>query len=415
MVDKNYEELTHCLICGSRSALIKLFSVDDVSLTGVFPADGDPEPMATPVSIWRCSLCNSIQAGEVVKFDKLFIDYWYRSSTTQSMQSHLKNIVKNKFQSCRSWLDIGSNDGTLLIHAQNYGIKKLCGVEPSSAYDDCLPTIKDYCVNDFFGTKESMRKIQSISERYDIISAISMFYDIADPVSFLKNMKGLLSEHGQIIIEVNYAKDFFEKGNVDMLGQEHLIYYFISTMDSVCQKAGLFINDAYLTDMNGGNITFTISTEEHQTRELTELIMLESNWLKIFDFFQFGLNVSTDFEKLRQKIIHMSKSQSIKILGASTRGALIAQWLKLTPNLIDSAVDLQQNKVGRRIPGTGIKIELDGFASPPDCYLVMPYQFKSEILKRYDKYMQDGGKLMFYRPKMEIYQYKQGNIYRELI
>ena len=415
MAEKKYEELSHCLLCGSEDSLNELFSVESVCLTGFFPAEGAAEPVATPVSIWRCGSCNSVQAGEVVNSEQLFDDYWYRSSTTQSMQKHLKSIVENMGQSYVSWLDIGSNDGTLLNYALEKGFTNVCGVEPSVAYNDCTDNIKKNCVNDFFGTRDCMTKVCKICDKYDVISAISMFYDIAEPISFLHNMKSVLSERGQIIIEVNYAKDFFEKGNVDMLGQEHLVYYFISTMESVCQKAGLFINDAYLTDMNGGNITFKISTDEQKSNELMRLIEAENNWLKEFDFVNFGINVTKDFDRLKSKIVEISKTQSIKILGASTRGALIAQWLQLTPELIDSAVDLQKNKVGRRIPGTGIKIELDGEASSPDCYLVMPYQFKSEILKRYERYMRDGGKLIFYRPVMEIYKYEDGILNSEEI
>ena len=38
----------------------------------------------------------------------------------------------------------------------------------------------------------------------------------------------------------------------------------------------------------------------------------------------------------------------------------------------------------------------------PDYYLVMPWHFKNEILKREKLFMRNGGKLVFPLPKLEI-------------
>ena len=45
-----------------------------------------------------------------------------------------------------------------------------------------------------------------------------------------------------------------------MLGQEHLIFYFIKTFQETIKKVGLHINDAELNEMNGGNIVFMCRT-----------------------------------------------------------------------------------------------------------------------------------------------------------
>ena len=92
-----------------------------------------------------------------------------------------------------------------------------------------------------------------------------MFYDVPEPLSFIEKLRQLLTPEGVIVIEVNYAKSFFERQNVDMLGPEQLIYSFIKTFSNLVNSAGLNVNDAYLTDMNGGNITFTISRSTNET------------------------------------------------------------------------------------------------------------------------------------------------------
>ena len=92
-------------------------------------------------------------------------------------------------------------------------------------------------------------------------------------------------------------------------------------------------------------------------------------------------------------------------MGASTRGALVSQMINLNNETIISAVDLQLNKKGRLIPGTNIEIEYDPEHDIPDCYLVMPYQFKNEIINRYNDFIKAGGELIFYRPRFSIIKF----------
>ena len=403
MNNKNYQNITSCLLCGSTN-LKKIFSVDEVCLTGYFPLKNENDPIKTPVSLVRCTSCNNIQAQELVEPDLMFRDYWYRSSTTGTMKDHLKDIVERIIKPGGVILDIGSNDGTLLDIAEQKGME-VCGVEPSDAFKDAPFNIKQKTVNTFFGSIESDRFFQKTEVRFDVITAISMFYDVAEPLKFIEKARDLLTPDGLMLIEVNYAKSFFERQNVDMLGQEHLIYYFIETFDDLISQADLFINDAYLTDMNGGNITFTISRIDKKSERYQVLANEEKSWMSNFNFENFEEIVRNGFNKFKEKVISLSKSNTIKVLGASTRGAMIIQMLGLDSRIITTAVDLQQNKAGRRISGTDIVIEFDGEHDAPDYYLVMPYQFRTEIISRYLDFMKSGGGLLFYRPTQEVIAY----------
>jgi 2-polyprenyl-3-methyl-5-hydroxy-6-metoxy-1,4-benzoquinol methylase len=399
----NYQNITSCLLCNSTN-LRKIFSVDEVCLTGYFPLKNENDPIKTPVSLVKCTSCNNVQAQELVRADLMFRDYWYRSSTTGTMRDHLKDIVERIIKPEGVILDIGSNDGTLLDIAEQKGMK-VWGVEPSDAIKDAPFNIKEKTVNTFFGSRECDQFLQKTKVKFDVITAISMFYDVAEPLKFIEKARDLLTPDGLILIEVNYAKSFFERQNIDMLGQEHLIYYFIETFSDLISKANLFINDAYLTDMNGGNITFTISRTNKKSEKYLALTNEEKSWMENFNFIKFEKIVREGFNKFKEEVISLSESNTIKVLGASTRGAMIIQMLGLDNKVIATAVDLQQNKVGRRIPGTNIVIEFDGEHDIPDYYLVMPYQFRTEIISRYLDFMKSGGGLLFYRPKQEIITY----------
>tara|TARA_B100001248_G_scaffold248940_1_gene221679 strand:- start:26576 stop:27838 length:1263 start_codon:yes stop_codon:yes gene_type:complete len=400
---EHYKTVKSCFLCHS-SNLQEIFSVNSICLTGYFPLVAEDDPIQTPVSIMRCKSCKNIQARELIDPNLMFQDYWYRSSTTATMRNHLEDIVNRFGSSEGAILDIGSNDGTLLSIAKQKGME-VWGVEPSVAFNDAPIEIQKKTVNALFGSDQCDIFLEKANIKFDLITAISMFYDVSEPLSFIEKLRELLTPEGVIVIEVNYAKSFFERQNVDMLGQEHLIYYFIETFSNLVSSAGLNINDAYLTDMNGGNITFAISRSTDISDRYKSLAKDEAAWMKNFDFEGFGPAVSRGFDMFKEKLISISKTHNVKVLGASTRGAMIIQMLGLDTKTIDSAVDLQKNKVGRRIPGTDIEIEFDADHKAPDYYLVMPYQFRDEIIVRYTDFMKNGGGLLFYRPAQEVITY----------
>lgn len=394
--------ITSCYLCDSSDLKI-IFSTNNICLTGFFPKKDDPDPLATPITLVRCADCYNVQMVERVNPDLMFNDYWYRSSTTNSMKAHLRKHLEN--QPVGSLLDIGCNDGTLMKFADELGFKTV-GIDPSIAVQDADEQVKNNIINDYFNSDSAEECLKKNEDKpFDLITVICTFYDVPTPVDFLRAMKRLLAvPNGRAIVEVNYAKDFFERGNVDMLGQEHLIYYFIKTFKTVCLKAGLYLNDAETNDMNGGNIVFYVSGQMGDTQRLKELEEKEKNFLATFDFNNFQSKMREEFQNFYSTLLKIrSEGKSIKILGASTRGAFIAQYMKLDSILISSAVDLQINKLDRRLPGTDIIIEHQDNHMEPDYYLVMPYQFKDEILKRYKDYMNKGNKLIFYRPIFAIY------------
>lgn len=396
---KNYEIINSCIICQSTDLSV-LFHVGNTCLTGYFPIIEEVDPIATPITLNACNSCGNLQMREKVNPELMFREYWYRSSTTKSMQAHLQKIADNFAIKGANHLDIGCNDGLLMTSMTERGMNSW-GIDPSSAAMEAKPKFPGRISNDFFSKSAVTECFQDSDMKFDLITAISMFYDVPNPVNFLQDVYSMLADGGKAIIEVNYAKSFLERQNIDMLGQEHLVYYFIQTFQSVSTPAGLHITDAYKTDMNGGNITFILQKAPLKTTSrLKKLIEEEQQYLTIFDPKNFQNTVSKSFQVFANELRKLSVSNEVKIMGASTRGAFIAQYLNLNSEVITSAVDLQKNKMGRRIPGTDIKIEYDPDAKKPDIYLVMPYQFKTEIIDRYTDFLLAGGRMLFYRPIM---------------
>ena len=60
------------------------------------------------------------------------------------------------------------------------------------------------------------------------------------------------------------------------------------------------------------------------------------------------------------------------------------------------------------MPGSNIPIisEQDSRTKNPDFYLVCPWHFKKEFIKREKKFLLKGGKLIFPLPKIQIFSKK---------
>ena len=90
--------------------------------------------------------------------------------------------------------------------------------------------------------------------------------------------------------------------------------------------------------------------------------------------------------------------------GASTKGNVVLQFCGIGPDLVEAIAEVNPDKFGHVTPGTHIPIvsEADALKMKPDYYLVLPWHFKDGILQREQKFLADGGKMIFPFPEIEI-------------
>jgi len=102
----------------------------------------------------------------------------------------------------------------------------------------------------------------------------------------------------------------------------------------------------------------------------------------------------------------VSRGKKVYIYGASTRGNTLLQACGLDDKLISKAVERNPIKYGKKFLGIPIISEEEARADNPDYFLVLPWFFKEEFIKREEDYLKNGGKLIFPLPEFEIYEYK---------
>lgn len=408
-----------CRVCGS-SALTTVIDLGEQYLQGSFIKPGKELPplRKIPATLVRCDptrdekACGLLQMVHSVPSTILYSAYWYRSGTNQTMRDHLKgiadeaaNMVNNEVARV---LDIGCNDGTLLKYYPQAFVKY--GVDPSDVAQEVGDGIK--VIQDIFPSGELRKNIDG--KRFDIITSIAMFYDLEDPVAFVSGVKDLLSEEGIWIFEMSYMPSMLKMNSYDTICHEHLEYYSLAVLENILTRAGMKIVRVELNEINGGSIRcYTTHTDNFSYKNPEYARHLDALRQEEFDleldtdkpYRHFQDRIEQHRNELRQLLMNLkSEGKKIHIYGASTKGNTILQWCGIDHLLIDYASDRNPDKDGAKTIGTNIPIisEEESRNLNPDYYLVLPWHFKDEFVRREKAILEAGAKFIFPLPEIKI-------------
>ena len=401
-------EITNCRVCES-SDLQDILDLGDQCYTGRFLKEGEGDPKRARLAILRCQNCGLVQLKDSFPLNEMFGDmYGYRSSITDTMKNHLAQLSQyainrsSKKQSLKV-LDIGSNDATLLHCLDQPGFE-LTGIDPcANKHKQNYP---DSCtvISDFFPS-------QSIDGKFDIITSIAMFYDIDDPVLFAKNICAVLDDEGIWITEQTHSHTLIESNCYDSICHEHVIYHSLSSMETICKRAGLKILEVVTNDMNGGSFRLLISKEnsKHKTnKESIQKFRDKESSLKLNEHHVWK-KFEQDVINHRNHLISFLKNahdSGKKILGygASTKGNVMLQYCGITKELLPGILERDPKKFGMVTPGTRIPIisEDEGREMKPDILIVFPWHFYKEIVLRESDFINRGGVLLFPLPEFKL-------------
>ena len=100
----------------------------------------------------------------------------------------------------------------------------------------------------------------------------------------------------------------------------------------------------------------------------------------------------------------IKNNKKVFLYGASTKGNTVLQYYNLTSKKIPFAAERSPPKWGRYTVGTGIKIisEEKARSMNPDFFLVTPWAFIKEIVKRENKWLKKGGCFILPFPRLKL-------------
>ena len=379
-----------------------------------FPKPTEPLPKAYPLNLVECQDCTLVQLDYTVPRDEIYKHYWFLSSTSQQNVEALRDVVKSlhkrvQIQQDDIWVDVGSNDGTLLKQVSNSCVR--IGYEPAENLTKNYP-VGTICINNYFN-KEDYESITPISKKKaKVVTAIACFYDLEEPHKFVEDVKQILAPDGLFVVQQNYLVSMLVNNVYDNICHEHVAYYSLRSIESVLSAHDLEVVDVELNDINGGSFRTYIQHKgvSKPKQSVRNLRKYEERQLTPQAWVEFKERVELTRTKLVEFLTDAkSRGKRVMGIGASNRGHVILQYCEIGPSLVQAFVERHPDKIGRttvtRIPI--VDEEVFQHANP-DYVLVLPYHLRASIITRYLEYLDKGGHLILPLPTPRVIG-KSGN------
>jgi SAM-dependent methyltransferase len=368
-----------------------------------------------PLNLLFCPHCTLVQIAETISPEKLFSEYLYYSSFSDTMLHHAEALVrllieKQGLSGGSLVIEIASNDGYLLQYYERSGIPVL-GIEPAANLalqaqsNRGIPTICD------FFSERLAQQLADEGREADVIHAHNVLAHVPDLNGFVRGLKLILKKTGVAVVEIPYVKDLIEQSAFDTIYHEHLCYFSLTALDVIFDRHGLVVCDVERLAIHGGSLRIYLNHRERGAagRSSAVLLMLqqekEHGLQDPMFYLRFGERVGALREHL-PILINQLKERGARVAayGASAKGSTLLNYFRIGPEMIEYVVDRSTIKQGRYTPGTRLPIFPPEklLEDLPDYTLLLTWNIEDEILEQQAEYRRRGGKFIVPIPKPRI-------------
>lgn len=301
-----YNPISNCRISGSTN-LKTILNLGHMALSGVFPPSINTPVTSGPMTLVVCPDSGLVQLGQNYNLDEMYgMNYGYRSGLNKSMVKHLTDKVAY-LQTIKSIgpestvIDIGGNDGTLLKAYAIDGLTRVCFDPTASKWSKYYEGTDITVHSGFFDGNSNYSA--------DIITSISMFYDLPNPNQFVQDVKASLAPAGIWHSEQSYLPSMIKARSFDTICQEHLEYYTLTVVNNLLEANGMRIIDVQFNDINGGSFAFTAGHAEYDheinVTEIDKVLKAEAiaDWSNPASYKEFIVDIS----EARRNLTHLIK------------------------------------------------------------------------------------------------------------
>ncbi len=385
-----YKKVEKCRICGNTH-LECVLDLGEQMLTGVFPREKGEKVTTGQLHLVKCTggneSCGLLQMEHSYDLAEMYGEnYGYRSGLNASMVAHLNNKVKRilglvELRKGDLIIDIGSNDSTTLQAYPTSGMV-LVGVDPTGVKFHSYYPPHIQLIPDFFSS--ALVKARFPGQKAKVITSFSMFYDLEDPMGFMRQVYDVLADDGVWVFEQSYMPTMLDTNSYDTVCHEHLEFYALRQIKWMADRVGFKILDVEFNDINGGSFSVTVSKSHGDVTVVPSVQeILDDERAKGLDtlvpYWQFAERVvQTKRDLLKFIETARAEGKSVAVLGASTKGNVLLQYCGLTTKEVEYVGEVNPEKFGCFTPGTWIPIipEQELLAKKPDYMIVLPWHFR---------------------------------------
>ncbi|MEZ6016792.1 MAG: class I SAM-dependent methyltransferase [Planctomycetota bacterium] len=364
-----------------------------------------------PLEVAFCGSCGLVQILHTVPPEVLFADdYPYFSSFTDAIVSHAKlnvdaRLTERRLDAHDLVIEIASNDGYLLQHYRARGVRVL-GVDPArgpvlAARARGVPT------RHAFFTHSLALDLAEAGDRASVIHANNVLAHVSDTNGFVAGIAALLRPDGVAVIEVPYVRDLIDHNEFDTIYHEHLCYFSVTALVPLFERHGLSLNRVERVPIHGGSLRLFVEPREAVERSVEAL--LEQERELGMDRLQYYAGFSRRVEALRTELKDLlaallREGKRIAGYGAAAKGAILLNHAGVGTETLAWVADKNVHKQGRYMPGVHVPIVPPAriLEDTPDYLLILPWNFRDEIMQQQREFAARGGRFIVPVPKPEV-------------
>ena len=370
----------------------------------------DNEPRY-PLDVAFCATCSLVQILETVPPEELFgADYPYFSSFTDTLLRHSEanvkeRIAERKLGSDSLVVELASNDGYLLQYYKADGVPVL-GIDPAPGPVAAARAKGIDTLEAFFGL-DFAKKLATEGRRADVIHANNVLAHVADTNGFVAGIATLLKDDGVAVIECPYVKELIEHGEFDTIYHEHLCYFSVTALRALFSRHGLHITRVVPLSIHGGSLRVFVEKQNRPEQSVHDYIESEQRLgLDRRDYYADFSNRVNQIRTELNELLQGLKERKARIVGygAAAKGTIMLNYVGIGQETLDFVADRNTHKQGRYIPGVRLPISSPErvLAEQPDYVLILPWNFKDEIMAQQAEYRRRGGKFIVPVPRPTI-------------
>jgi SAM-dependent methyltransferase len=366
-----------------------------------------------PLRVYVCDACLLVQLAEYVAPEKIFSEYAYFSSYSDSWLEHARRYSETMTQrlaldNSKLVVEVGSNDGYLLQHFAAAGIPVL-GIEPAANVAAAAESRGVRTMVRFFGLGLGRELVMS-GIRADLLIGNNILAQVPNLNDFVAGLALLLAPDGLLTLEFPHVLRLLDDNQFDTIYHEHFSYFSLLAVRVVMKRHGLAIVDVEELSTHGGSLRLHVRHAAEglsASAPVARLLNREHQaGLEYIDrYLAFGRQVEATKRDLLEVLIGLrSEGRSIAGYGAPGKANTLLNYCGIRTDFVSYTVDRNPYKQGRYTPGTHIPIlHPDRIRETrPDYIWIMPWNLREEIAGQLAYVREWGGRLMVAIPRVEV-------------
>jgi hypothetical protein len=378
-----------CRACG-HGHLASVLDLGVQPLANELLPEADTPDAPFPLHLRICPACGLGQVGEFVLPERLFGDYPYLSSVSQSWLAHARRYAAEMDAELGlasgggSVVEVASNDGYLLREFQALGVDVL-GVEPAANVAELARSRGVDTLTAFFG-RETAHRVVAERGHPRLVAANNVMAHVPDLDDFVGGFAELCDDTTVVTVENPSFVTLLNETQFDTIYHEHYSYLSAHAVGRLVEQHGLELVDVTGMPTHGGSYRYTIvragtraalpSVAEAVERELGSGLLKEATWWAFADRSRATMSGLQTWLAERA-----AAGDRVAAYGAAAKGNTLLNAAGTRVGDILAVADGSPEKQGKFLPGSRIPVVAPESlpATGADDILVLPWNIAPEI------------------------------------